>query len=129
MVDTWQPDIETNSITNTELADLVTTQDVENNLKAITAEQKQIVAGWLKLPESQWLSALEGLNQDQLRALCEFFTLGEMQIADWACGSNNPTIFILRRMKALEIYPEKDFIRSLKKRTDNRYIPYGNALG
>ena len=133
MVDTWQPGIETSTIDNAAIRRLaqqtIESSSIETVLNELSDEQKQQVAGWLKLPAEQWLSAIENLNGDEQKVLCEFFTLGEMQFSDWQCGAKNPTILILRVMKQKNNYPEKDFIRKLKKLTDNRYIPYGDALG
>lgn len=133
MVDTWQPGLKTSNIDKSALKQLAqeTCQaaSVEALLGELHADRKQLVTGWLQLPAEQWLSALTELDSDLHRSLCELFTVGEMKIAEWQCGAKNPTIIILRLMKEQQNYPEKDFIRSLKKRTDNRYIPYGDALG
>jgi hypothetical protein len=51
-----------------------------------------------------------------------------MEFPSWAFASKNPTIYFLKHLKTKKIVVEKDFVRWLKKQTDNRYIPYGPAL-
>ena len=133
MVDTWQPGIETSTIDNAAIKQLalavLQAESMENAIAGLSAGQKQQVASWLKQPAALWQPVFEDFNEDEQRALCELFTVGEMKISDWLCGAKNPTIILLRVMKQQNRYPEKDFIRKLKKLTDNRYIPYGDALG
>ena len=133
MVDTWQPGIPTSDLTPEKLRPVaekaLAADDINSTIESLDAAEKQSIASWLKQPETQWSSAIQGLTKEQVMALCRLFTVGEMKITDWTCGSQNPTIYLLKQLKTQGQYPEKEFIRWLKKNTDNRYIPFGNALG
>lgn len=83
---------------------------------------------WLKMPEASWQTAISKLEEKDLFPLAVFFTLGEMKLPGWQCGASNPAIWLFRYMKANNLLPAKEEIRSLKKLTDNRFIPYGSVL-
>jgi hypothetical protein len=87
-----------------------------------------LISRYLNAPQSAWLEAIENFTDTQILNLCMLFTVGEMKFSTWTFGSKNPTIYFLRQLKAENRAAEKDFVRWLKKQTDNRYIPYGPAL-
>lgn len=133
MLGTWTPDDPSQSLIDSQIlieaAGLVTDLDqLNSNTFDIKPEWISTISNWLKLPESDWQSAVDGLSTEQLKQLTVFFTATEMQINEWQSDSRNPTIYILRLMKSQGTYPEKDFVRGLKSLTKNRYIPYGSAL-
>jgi hypothetical protein len=132
MVDTWQP-AEQNSTISTEvlsnLAFLISGQEtIQEDIMRLNHSDIDLIAGYLNTPESTWLKAVENFTDDQILTLCILFTVGEMKFPSWSFGSKNPTIYFLRQLKADNRAAEKDFVRWLKKQTDNRYIPYGPAL-
>ena len=133
MVDTWQPNTSFPSLTAAQLSELASSglyplESPLTPISALTNEQKDSVTSWLKTTEEQWLNVIPELSPEILTYLCALFTVGEQQLSEWQCGKRNPTILILRHLKGRNAAPEKDFIRWLKKQTDNRYIPYGDAL-
>ncbi len=83
---------------------------------------------WIQAPEIQWLDVLPQFDQSTLLALAEFYTVAEMILPGWQAKDKNPTIWIFRYLKKQQQLPEKEIIRALKARTDNRFIPYGSAL-
>lgn len=83
---------------------------------------------WIQTPEIQWLDVLPQFDQSTLLALAEFYTVAEMILPGWQAKDKNPTIWIFRYLKKQQQLPEKEIIRALKARTDNRFIPYGSAL-
>lgn len=83
---------------------------------------------WIHMTETQWQEALPQFDQNTLLALAEFYTVAEMVLPGWQAKDKNPTIWIFRYLKKQQQLPEKDVIRALKARTDNRFIPYGSAL-
>jgi hypothetical protein len=132
MIDTWQPTTHIDSISAEKLIQLAAIinneSSVNDDLKHINESEVNLIAGSLNIAKEQWIKAIEPLSTDQVLKLCRLFTVGEMAFPSWTFGSKNPTIYFLRHLKSNKIIVEKDFIRWLKKNTDNRYIPYGPAL-
>lgn len=134
MINTWQPAITTPSEIDQELLSYfaqlglqVIQGDVRLN-SHVNKDQQSLAQGWIRLPETDWQSAIEQQPLDNLYPLAAFFTLAEMQLTGWQCGSKNPAIWIFRWLKRHQQQPEKAQVQALKKLTDNRFIPYGSAL-
>jgi|TARA_B110001454_G_C12604826_1_gene386116 hypothetical protein len=132
MVDTWQPSPSNNVISAQKLADFsvfITNQDdAKQTIKGLIDEDIKLVESLVNAPKSAWIKAIEGFSVEQVKKLCIFFTVGEMEFPSWAFSSKNPTIYFIKQLKVAKTPLEKDFIHWLKKQTDNRYIPYGAAL-
>lgn len=132
MVDTWQPNTGIDSISTDILIRLIerisSRETAKNDIHQISEEDINQIAGYLNTPQGLWLQAVVDLSDEQILKLCVLFTIGEMEFPSWAFASKNPTIYFLKHLKTKKIVVEKDFVRWLKKQTDNRYIPYGPAL-
>lgn len=133
MVDTWQPNLTTETLSTeklVQLAAIINGQDsAKEDLKSVSEVDIQLIANSINTPQESWLSAIEPLATEQILNLCKLFTLGEMAFSSWTFGSKNPTIYFLRYLKSQKkVAVEKDFVRWLKRNTDNRYIPFGPAL-
>ncbi len=132
MVDTWQPTASNTVISVDillELSTKVTSQEsINDDIKTLNENEINLIASYINAPQAAWEKAIENFSKAQILNLCMIFTKGEMQFSNWTFSSKNPTIYLLRYLKAQNIAVEKDFVRWLKKQTDNRYIPYGPAL-
>ena len=132
MVDTWQPSSSNDVISEQKLAEfsaLITSQeDASQNIKDLSDKDIKLVETLIHAPQDAWIKAIEGFSAEQVKNLCVFFTIGEMEFSNWVFASKNPTIYFIKHLKSQSAPLEKDFIRWLKKQTDNRYIPYGAAL-
>jgi hypothetical protein len=132
MVDTWQPTEQKTTISAERLSNiaaLISSQEsIEEDVMSLDNSDVDLINSYLHMPQSAWLKAIEDFNDAQILNLCMLFTIGEMKYPAWTFGSKNPTIYFLRHLKAENRAAEKDFVRWLKKQTDNRYIPYGPAL-
>ena len=132
MVDTWQPSEQITSISAKKLLGLASLingkNTIEDDIKHLESADIELISSYLNAPQSAWLKAIEEFTDTQILDLCMLFTVGEMKFPTWTFGSKNPTIYFLRHLKPENRAAEKDFVRWLKKQTDNRYIPYGPAL-
>ena len=132
MVDTWQPADQKAEISSEKLlgyASLISSQEtVQEEIVSLEKADIDLVNNYLNMPQEAWLKAIENFTDAQVLNLCMFFTVGEMKFPTWTFGSKNPTIYFLRHLKSEKRAAEKEFIRWLKKQTDNRYIPYGPAI-
>jgi hypothetical protein len=132
MVDTWQPAEQEMNISTERLSIIVSLingqESIQEDIMSLDKSDVEWISGFLHAPQSAWLEAIKGVNDENLLKLCILFTVGEMKFPTWTFGSKNPTIYLLRHLKSENRAAEKDFVRWLKKQTDNRYIPYGPAL-
>lgn len=132
MVDTWQPSSSNDVIPVQKIAGfsalIKSQEDAKQNIKDLIDEDIKLIESLINAPQSAWIKAIEGLSVEQVKKLCVFFTVGEMEFSNWVFASKNPTIYFIKHLKTQSTPLEKDFIRWLKKQTDNRYIPYGAAL-
>lgn len=132
MVDTWQPTATILEIPVQKLSDFASLindyEQAKSDLKQLSESDIQLVESFKNAPKEAWLKAIEGVPAEKIKDLCVFFTVGEMEFPSWSFASNNPAIFFIKYLKSTNNSLEKDFIRWLKKQTDNRYIPYGSAL-
>lgn len=132
MVDTWQPADQKAEISSEKLLDLVSLissqESIQEDILQLEKADINLLSNHINTPQSAWLKAIENFNDAQILKLCMLFTVGEMQFPTWTFGSKNPTIYFLRHLKTENRAAEKDFVRWLKKQTDNRYIPYGPAI-
>lgn len=134
MINTWQP---SNASSNAikidvlqrfaELGQQILQSPIQLN-KEVSQEDQALAQAWLKTPENDWQSIIAQLEKEQLFPLAAFFTLAEMQLNGWQCGSTNPAIWIFRWLRSNQLQPAKEQVKQLKKLTDNRYIPYGSVL-
>lgn len=131
MIDQWEPNRPT-AIDPHILRQLAESSQIlihqgaaELTIPADTLRQAQ---QWIQASEEQWQTVLPQFDQSTLLALAEFYTVAEMTLPGWQAKDKNPTIWIFRYLKKQQQLPEKDVIRALKARTDNRFIPYGSAL-
>lgn len=76
-----------------------------------------------------WQETFATLSSEELKILARFFTLAEATWADWFGGDKNPVIWICKALKKRGDFPDKDLTMWIKQNTDNRFLPYGNALG
>jgi hypothetical protein len=132
MVDTWHPTEQKTNVPAEKLLALASLISSKESLQAdvmrLNSADIDLISSYLNAPQSAWLKAIENFTDTQVLNLCMLFTVGEMKFPTWTFGSKNPTIYFLRQLKAENRAAEKDFVRWLKKQTDNRYIPYGPAL-
>jgi hypothetical protein len=132
MVDTWQPNKGSDTVSATDLqrvANLISSQSgAKEDIKQLSDSDIELFASYMNATEAAWIGAIRGLSDEQVLNLCMLFTLGEMEFPTWSFAGKNPCIYFLRHLKAKKTIVEKDFIRWLKKQTDNRYIPYGPVL-
>ena len=133
MVDTWQPiDAKSSQPDLTLLQTLaahVAELESDAGLGDKIADQDLARArGWMQLDEDQWQEAITALSTENRLNLATFYTVAEMKLSGWQARDKNPAIWIYRFLKKTKQLPEKDIIKALKSKTDNRFIPYGSVL-
>ncbi len=129
-VGVWDPGGKATTITVKELSTLLVAIESANfdDLAASLPETVVQSGGrWMK-HEAEAFKAAADLDNNQLELLIRFFTLAEMQLANWEAGKTNPVIYLVKELKQREaFYPE--LRKWIKANTDNRFLPNGAALG
>lgn len=103
-------------------------QDI--NLEALEKQLPETLqksdSGLMKLTQEQWQTA-EAFDDAALESLIRFFTLAEMQLANWSGGQTSPVIYLVRILKRRGTF-SADLKQWIKANTDNRYLPNGAVL-
>lgn len=84
---------------------------------------------WMTRTQQEWQPHLEKHSDDALFQLARFFTLAEHHWPEWTAGAKNPAIWVCKILKQRERFPDKTLTTWIREHSDNRFIPYGNALG
>lgn len=127
MIGEWQP-AQTSTATEVSPALLSELAGYAENPGAAQEQLLQQALPLLRIEEAQWQNALSALDDQQLLALAFFFVRAEAALSGFEAGARNPAIWVFRYLKAQGRKPEKDIVQALKAASDNRFIPYGNAL-
>lgn len=129
-VGAWEPDNQKNErsrehLDRTLLEKIV--RSMEGDVNSVTSLTPEIIeANWLAgLPAQQWLDEAKLLNDDQVWALIRFFTLAEMQLADWQGGAESPVIPLSKSLRQRKSPLSRDQLMWIRQHSDNRYLPYG----
>lgn len=133
MIDQWQPaDQNSTQLDLTllnKLAGLASVLENTNNIDDhISQEELQQARSWIQLSENHWQDSVKQLEAEQRLNIATFYVLAETKLSGWEARDKNPAIWIFRYLKKNKQLPEKDIIKKLKNKTDNRFIPYGSVL-
>lgn len=82
----------------------------------------------MKLSASQWLPALEHLDEATLLNLVRFFTVAEQLLPHWHGGDKSPVIWISRLLRQRGTPLSRDMVLWIKGNSDNRFLPNGPIL-
>ena len=134
-VGSWDPNLhkaDTSVTISTELLArfiAISQQEQLNRIgDCVDAEQQQLYAGLMTLPQKAWEDAVSALLEADIYHLMRFFTVAEMQLPGWEAGDKSPVIWLNKILKARGEPLGKDQIQWIKQHTRNRFLPYGSAL-
>ena len=90
----------------------------------IASDERQLLAGLMKIDHSAWLSATEDLTEEQLLHLIRFFAVAE-NLPGWEAGASSPVIPLAKTLRQRGARLDKDLLRWLREVNNNRFLPYG----
>ena len=90
----------------------------------MASDERQLLAGLMKIDHSAWLSATEGLTEEQLLHLIRFFAVAE-NLPGWEAGASSPVIPLAKTLRQRGARLDKDLLRWLREVNNNRFLPYG----
>lgn len=92
--------------------------------RLLSDEDKQRLAGLMKVDHALWRAAAEPLPQADLLHLIRFFAVAE-NLPGWEAGANSPVIPLAKVLRKRGERLDKALLQWLRQVSDNRYLPYG----
>ena len=127
----WDPKIEARS------TELLLESDLLRRLIAYSHEEqlaqleqllnvndKQRLAGLMKIDPLIWQTAAEPLLENDLLHLIRFFAVAE-NLPGWEAGATSPVIPLAKILRQRGVRLDKSLLQWLREVNDNRYLPYG----
>jgi hypothetical protein len=104
---------------NTECGDALTRLE-----QLLSDEDKQRLAGLMKVDHDHWRVAAEPLPDTDLLHLIRFFAVAE-NLPGWEAGADSPVIPLAKVLRQRGARLDKALLQWLRQVSDNRYLPYG----
>jgi hypothetical protein len=102
--------------------------DRENQLlqldQLFSDEEKQRLAGLMKIDHNTWQATAESLPEADLIHLIRFFAMAE-NLPGWEAGTQSPVIPLAKILRQRGTRLDKTLLQWLREVNDNRYLPYG----
>jgi hypothetical protein len=133
---TWDPKIDSDSselsLTTSLLNRLIGyARDVEGREDALmrleqllNEEDKQRLAGLMKIEHGHWHAAAEPMQDADLLHLIRFFAVAE-NLPGWEAGAVSPVIPLAKVLRQRGARLDKALLQWIRQVSDNRYLPYG----
>lgn len=90
----------------------------------LSADEKQRLAGLMKIDHLIWHTAAESLLENDLLHLIRFFAVAE-NLPGWEAGATSPVIPLAKILRKRGVRLDKSLLQWLREVNDNRYLPYG----
>ena len=90
----------------------------------LNANDKQRLAGLMKIDPLIWQTAAEPLLENDLLHLIRFFAVAE-NLPGWEAGATSPVIPLAKILRQRGVRLDKSLLKWLREVNDNRYLPYG----
>ena len=90
----------------------------------LNANDKQRLAGLMKIDPLIWQTAAEPLLENDLLHLIRFFAVAEY-LPGWEAGATSPVIPLAKILRQRGVRLDKSLLQWLREVNDNRYLPFG----
>ena len=128
---TWDPKMETTSselLLDSDLLNRLIAYDRDDTLsqldQQLNDEDKQRLAGLMKLDHGHWRVAAESLPDADLIHLIRFFAVAE-NLPGWEAGADSPVIPLAKLLRQRGLRLDKSLLQWLRDVNENRFLPYG----
>jgi hypothetical protein len=128
---TWDPKMESADselLLNPALLNRLIAYDREDTLsqleQMLNDEDKQRLAGLMKIDHASWRAAAEALSAADLIHLIRFFAVAE-NLPGWEAGADSPVIPLAKLLRQRGARLDKPLLQWLRDVNENRYLPYG----
>ena len=127
----WDPKVESSDtalLLRPDLLQRFIDYDRENQLlqldQLFSDEEKQRLAGLMKIDHNTWRATAEFLPEADLIHLIRFFAMAE-NLPGWEAGAESPVIPLAKILRHRGTRLDKTLLQWLREVNDNRYLPYG----
>tara|TARA_R110002049_G_scaffold24903_3_gene88050 strand:+ start:518 stop:922 length:405 start_codon:yes stop_codon:yes gene_type:complete len=128
---TWDPKLastDSELLLTSALLNRLVNYDKEDALprleQLLSDEDKQRLAGLMKLDHTAWRAAAEDLTEADLIHLIRFFAVAE-NLPGWEAGAESPVIPLAKALRQRGVRLDKPLLQWLREVNENRYLPYG----
>ncbi|CAA0123798.1 Uncharacterised protein [Halioglobus japonicus] len=128
---TWDPKIapaDSDLLLTSALLNRLIAFDKEDSLsqleQLLSDEDKQRLAGLMKIDHTAWRAAAEDLTEADLIHLIRFFAVAE-NLPGWEAGADSPVIVLAKQLRQRGVRLDKSLLQWLRDVNENRYLPYG----
>ncbi len=90
----------------------------------IVGDERQALAGLMKVDHQTWHAASEGLTDDELLHLIRFFAMAE-NLPGWEAQETSPVIPLAKALRKRGVRLDKPLLQWLRQVNNNRFLPYG----
>lgn len=90
----------------------------------LSDEDKQRLAGLMKVDHKIWQQHSDPLSDDDLLHLIRFFAVAE-NLPGWEAGAESPVIPLAKVLRKRGTRLDKELLRWLREVNENRFLPYG----
>ena len=130
-LESWDPNastgaqqIELQATLLTRLINYSATEQLEELEKLIVGDERQSLAGLMKIDHQTWQAASERLPDDELRHLIRFFAMAE-NLPGWEAQEASPVIPLAKVLRKRGVRLGKPLLQWLRQVNNNRFLPYG----
>jgi hypothetical protein len=106
------------------LIDFDTNDQLAQLEQLFSDEDKQRLAGLMKVDHHSWRTAVEPLSDDDILHLIRFFAVAE-NLPGWEAGADSPVIPLAKLLRRRGVRLDVALLQWLRAINDNRYLPYG----
>jgi hypothetical protein len=128
---TWEPGADATALpvtaddeTLARLAGYSRDQQLDRLEELIPVDERQRLAGLMKLDAEAWMAAAASLDEERLLHLIRFFAVAE-NLPGWEAGPGSPVIPLARTLRQRGRRLDKTLLQWLREVSDNRFLPYG----
>ncbi|MDG2046651.1 MAG: hypothetical protein P8J79_05480 [Halioglobus sp.] len=127
----WDPKVEPQStalMLEPDLLRRLIAYSIEERLsqleQLLSPNNKQRLAGLMRVDSPRWQAAAESLKDDDLLHLIRFFAVAE-NLPGWEAGATSPVIPLAKILRQRGVRLDKSMLQWLREVNANRYLPYG----
>ena len=108
----------------TQLISYSSAEKLEELDTLIVGDERQSLAGLMKVDHQSWQVASERLTDDELLHLIRFFAMAE-NLPGWEAQETSPVIPLAKALRKRGIRLDKPLLQWLRQVNNNRFLPYG----
>jgi hypothetical protein len=99
-------------------------EQLEKLDKIIVGDDRQALAGLMKIDHQSWHNASEDLSDDEVLHLIRFFAAAE-NLPGWEAQETSPVIPLAKALRKRGVRLDKPLLQWLRQINNNRFLPYG----